>query len=553
MFKRSKPKPSIEMGIKKMTGNQGTYLERPFFNMKRVFLLALALLLSFIQGCNNLSGDTSIEFVEETPAGMGSEESLDSAKTPLVNPTPTVSPFPRILTLALPSRWVSTAGTALASLPAEHLPNAIQLLVSEPTLELVQTGHADLALIPDAEGILVAERTLALAVPWSSDWEGVTLDEAQRIVGEGSPFVAVFEWSDLPPTLRPLLIDGLHPSNPTYPLRLHWSLHHRPGLEQVALSIAPTLAEHMVDEVVKLTAVGDIMLARGLGEAIRSGEQAFPFAAVQHLLTDADLTLGNLESALGSGGQAEAKGYTFLAPVEAAGSLALAGFDVLSLANNHAMDYGPSTLMQAIDLLEVNGISSVGAGANDHQAYTPLLLAADDLQLAFLSFVDVPIEVHGFDTRTWSARVNHAGVAWADPTRMRSSIEVAKDTADLVIVLLHSGYEYIHTPSPPQQFAARLAIEAGADLVIGHHAHVLQGVEFYGDGVIVYGLGNFAFKDGGVGETGVMNIWLDAGGVRSLQFTPLVLGEDGRPMPADLDKAEQIRSHFYSLTSTTEP
>jgi poly-gamma-glutamate capsule biosynthesis protein CapA/YwtB (metallophosphatase superfamily) len=553
MFKRSKPKPFIEMGFMEITSKRGAYLERPLFNIKRVLLLALALALCFIQGCTNLSGDPSIEFVVETPVGMEAEESPDTTKPPSNHHTPTALPFTETLTLALAPRWLSAAENALASLPVDYLPSAIQLLASEPTLALVQTSQVDLALIPDAEGILVAERTLALAVPWSSDWEGVTLDEARVIVGEGSPFVAVFEWPDLPPTFRPLLVDGLHPSNPTYPLRLHWSLHHRPGLEDVALSMAPSLAEHMVTEVVKLTAVGDIMLARGLGEAIQSGEQAFPFAAVQHLLTDADLTLGNLESALGSGGQAEAKGYTFLAPVEAAGSLALAGFDVLSLANNHAMDYGPGTLIQAIDLLETKGISSVGAGADSNQAYAPLLLSADDLQLAFLGFVDVPVEVRGFDARTWHARVDRAGVAWADPEQMRSAIEVARDEADLVVVLLHSGYEYIQTPSPPQQYAARLAIEAGADLVIGHHAHVIQGVEFYGDGVIVYGLGNFAFEDGGVGETGVMNIWLDAGGVRSLQFVPLVLGEDGRPMPADLDKAEQIRSHIYSLTSTTEP
>jgi poly-gamma-glutamate capsule biosynthesis protein CapA/YwtB (metallophosphatase superfamily) len=541
------------MSSSEATDEQSVHLERLLFNFGRVLLLALALALCFLPGCANLPDIPSTEFLEEPPLGIDAEEPSESTRTPITNPTPTLSPLPETLTLALAPRWVSAAEAWLASLPVEHLPSEIQLLVREPMLELIQTDQVDLALMPDAEGIPITERTLVLAVPWSSEWEGVTLDDAQRIVDEGSPFVAVFEWPELPPTLRPLLINGLHPTNQTYPLRLHWSLHHRPGLEEVALHIAPTLAEHMENEVVKLTAVGDVMLARGLGEAIQSGEQALPFAAVQHLLTDADLILGNLESALGSGGRAEDKGYTFLAPVEAAGSLALAGFDVLSLANNHAMDYGPDTLIQAIALLNANGISSVGAGADANHAYAPLLLAVDDLTLAFLAFVDVPIEVQGFDTRTWQAGTDRVGVAWADPEQMRSAIKVARDKADLVVVLLHSGYEYIQAPSPPQQAAAHLAIEAGADLVIGHHAHVLQGVEFYGKGIIAYGLGNFIFEDGGADETGLMNIWLDTGGVRSLEFVPLILGGDGRPMPADLDKAELIRSQVYSLTTTTEP
>jgi poly-gamma-glutamate synthesis protein (capsule biosynthesis protein) len=355
------------------------------------------------------------------------------------------------------------------------------------------------------------------------------------------------------PAMKPLKIDGSHPSQLNYPLRTTWSLHAQPGLEEIAASIAQSLSKHLADEVVKVTAVGDIMLARGLGERIRTGEDAHPFSAVGYLLADADLTLGNLETALGEGGHAESKGYTFIAPPQAAEALGLAGFDVLSLANNHAMDYGPQILLEAIDLLEKHGISTVGAGANSAQAYAPFQDEITHITISILAFVDVPIEVRGFDTRIWSAQETKTGVAWADPMRMQSAIALSQEAADFTIVLLHSGYEYISAPSPPQQAAARLAIDAGADLVIGHHSHVLQGVEYYADGVIIYGLGNFAFEDGGVLESGLMNIWVDSEGIRSLQFIPLLVGQDGRPTPADPAHAESIRKEFYNLSRTVEP
>ena len=489
--------------------------------------------------------------LEETAATVSDQqpESPTPAASQVVAATET--PLPESLTLGLPPRWLSAGEAALASLPAGSIANSIRLQVMEPSLAQLQSGSIDLAILPDSAGTPVADRMLALAVPWTAEWEHVSLEEAESILDEGSPFVAVLEWPELSPTLKPLRVNGLHPSQPDYPLKENWSLHVRPGLEDIAIPLAHALSIQMKVELGQITAVGDIMLARGLGEAIRSGD--YPFAAVQHLLNRADLTIGNLESALGEGGQAETKGYTFQAPPEAAETLAHAGFDVLSLANNHAMDYGTQNLLQALELLKAQGVLGVGAGSDDSQANAPLFIEVGTLNIAFLSFVDVPVEVRGFDTRVWNAGTGKAGVAWADPQRMRTGIESARASADLVIVLLHSGYEYISEPSPPQQLAARLAIDSGADLVIGHHAHVLQGIEYYGDGVIVYGLGNFAFEDGGVQDTGLMNIWIDNEGVRSLEFVPLVLPDDGRPIPANPVRAELIRSNIYSLTRTVKP
>ncbi|MCA9961262.1 MAG: CapA family protein, partial [Anaerolineales bacterium] len=120
---------------------------------------------------------------------------------------------------------------------------------------------------------------------------------------------------------------------------------------------------------------------------------------------------------------------------------------------------------------------------------------------------------------------------------------------DHVIVVLHSGYEYVDSPSPPQVAAAHAAIDAGAALVIGHHAHILQGIEYYNGGVIVYGLGNFAFEIDGPPETAILNVWLDQNGVRQLELLPAVIQFGGQPRPAETWEAPAILQRVYALTN----
>ena len=127
---------------------------------------------------------------------------------------------------------------------------------------------------------------------------------------------------------------------------------------------------------VHILVVGDIMLDRSLGRTIGQGDLSFPFIHVQETLSSADLTIGNLDSSLGNIGTPESKSYTFQAPPEAAQSMGLAGFDAVSLANNHALDFGSGALIQAIDLLGEEGIAVVGAGKNESAAHNPLFLTS---------------------------------------------------------------------------------------------------------------------------------------------------------------------------------
>jgi poly-gamma-glutamate synthesis protein (capsule biosynthesis protein) len=408
---------------------------------------------------------------------------------------------------------------------------------------------AQVALVVGTEGLFCGQRELALVVPFTSQWESITLAEAEHILTDGSPFVAMMDWADMPATHKALKVDGLRPGDPGYPLMQSWSLVTATGYEAPAAELAPVLGDRLSeDAAISLTAVGDVMLDRALGDAIRTGEVTYPFAEVIDLLTPADLTVGNLESALGDLGSPVNKGYTFRAPPEAAEALAQAGFDLLSLANNHALDYGPLALQQAMDLLHQQEIATVGAGANDAAAHEPYVQEIHGLTLAFLAYVHVPIEVRGFDTQTWTATADRPGMAWADPERIQADVATAVNWADLVIVLLHSGYENVSEPSPPQVAAARAAIDAGASLVIGHHTHVLQGVEFYNEGVIIYGLGNFAFEDGGPPESTVLNVWLDEDGVRGMEFVPVIIEIDGHPRLTIENETTTILQWIYNLT-----
>jgi len=511
-------------------------------------ILLVTLLAS--SGCQLISPSVSTVKTIASPSAEQAQPAVHTQTNTPSQPEPAPTPEPsRPLRLGVPPQWAQAAAQAVENLSGAGS-NWEWVVESSTALnESLAQGNFDLALLHDSDGIPAGSRPLSLAVPLSSSWTHISLPEAEQILAEGSAFVAVMDWSEVTPNMRSLLVDGRHPSDPDYPLRDEWSLHSSPGFEGATEELAPFLIQELTfDAVIHLAAVGDVMLDRALGEAVVAGDVGYPFAQIEGALSTADLTIGNLESALGDLGAPEDKGYTFRAPRETAETLSLAGFDVLSLANNHAMDFGAEGLMQAIQLLEARGINTVGAGADDAAAHRPVIFEMNEIKLAFFAYVDVPVEFRGFDARTWIAGENDAGVAWAEPNRIHADVTAALTQVDLVVVILHSGYENVIQPSPPQLAAARAAIEAGAKLVIGHHAHVLQPLELFSDGVVAYGLGNFAFEDAGPPETGLLNIWIDARGVRELELVPLLLDTDGRPMPAGEEKSSAILESFYTMT-----
>lgn len=286
-------------------------------------------------------------------------------------------------------------------------------------------------------------------------------------------------------------------------------------------------------------AVGDVMLARSIGAQIARNGSAIPFAQVAGILEEGDLQVANLECTISDEGTPEKKGYTFRAPLGAADALESAGFDVVSQANNHALDYGSAALEQTRELLERRGIAVVGAGDDAGEAHAPITIERNGLRMAFLAYVNVPVETGGFDTGRWTASADSPGLAWALGDEIARDVAEARKQADIVIVMLHSGYEGQSAPNAAQRAAAHAAIDAGAALVLGSHPHVLQGTEKYKNGFIIYSLGNFVFDGyrGDANDSAILEATLDKQGVSDLKWIPIEI-ENGLPRPAkDIETA----------------
>ncbi len=484
----------------------------------------------------------AVTVAEELATAVPVAATETPAPTATAVPTiqPSATPVP-VITLNVPAHWWERSAEALEQ---------VGQLDGSSRFQLDSSEGAAIRLVNEEGAFEVAREALALVVPFTSDREAIGLEEANVVVSEGHEQIAVMPWSEIAPGMKALRVDGRLPADADYPLQEVWSLQAAPGYEESTAVLLPYLQAASADPVVHLVAVGDIMLDRSLGAAIARGDLEYPFSKVAEHLQAGDITVGNVESALGDTGTAERKRYPFRAPPEAAASLALAGFDIVSLANNHGMDYGEEALLQALSLLQEQGIGVIGAGKNAADAHAAEIREVDGLKLAFLAYVHVPVEaLTGFDTASWTAVGDLPGIAWGDPEMITADVAAVQDEVDLTVVVLHSGFEYVAAPSEPQMAAAHAAIDAGADLVIGHHAHILQGVEFYGDGVILYGTGNFAFEIDGPPETAIFDVWLDGSGVRQIGITPAIIQFGGQPRLVESWEDIGILGRVYYLSN----
>jgi poly-gamma-glutamate synthesis protein (capsule biosynthesis protein) len=171
--------------------------------------------------------------------------------------------------------------------------------------------------------------------------------------------------------------------------------------------------------------------------------------------------------------------------------LRAAGIDAVSVANNHTLDFGREALLQTLAHLKAASLSAAGAGKNAADAHKPVLLTADGRRVALVAASRVL-------PAGWHAGASHPGIAGAyDPAKLLRAIAAARPSADVVVAYLHWGVERAPLPEAYQRKLARRCIDAGADLVIGSHPHVLQGFEYYKDKLIAYSLGNFVFTNHG--------------------------------------------------------
>lgn len=238
---------------------------------------------------------------------------------------------------------------------------------------------------------------------------------------------------------------------------------------------------------VSLVFVGDIMLDRGVAWTVArraSGDYKFIFVNVP-TLKNADVLFGNLEGPLSDKGRDRFNLYSFRFIPETITSLSSAGFDVLSIANNHIGDWGKDAFIDTLSRLESAGIVPVG-DIRDEEGETALkVITVKGITFGFLGFTDVGPE--------WLGVGEPPRLSIASVDNVKKLVAMHAPKVDYLIVSFHFGNEYQTSPSKRQRILAEAAVKAGAKLIIGHHPHVVQPVETYGDGLIAYSLGNFIF------------------------------------------------------------
>jgi poly-gamma-glutamate capsule biosynthesis protein CapA/YwtB (metallophosphatase superfamily) len=289
---------------------------------------------------------------------------------------------------------------------------------------------------------------------------------------------------------------------------------------------------------VSLVAVGDIMLSRTVAKRMHQYGPDYPFASTTAFIRSADIAFGNLETSITPGEAVQPMEMSFRADPEAAQALKDAGFDILSLANNHTPNFGAQGLLDTFHYLDSVGIAHAGAGPDSVGAHAPAFLNVRGIRFAFLAYND-----HDVVPPEYEAGEHHAGTAIMHIEDMVSAVKAAKTQADIVIVSMHSGIEYEATPDDSQIAFAHAAIDAGAEMVIGHHPHVVQTMEVYKGKYIFYSLGNFIFDQMFSRQTReglTFKAMFTKEGLSGLEYHPVVIEDYAQPRLVEGAEARAI-------------
>lgn len=235
---------------------------------------------------------------------------------------------------------------------------------------------------------------------------------------------------------------------------------------------------------------GDIHFESPIRERLASSP-ASVLAPIAQILRRADIAVVNLETAVTDRGVSAPKTYTFRAPARAFAALEAGGVDVASLANNHGMDYGAQGLRDSLAAGRRSTVALIGAGSSEATAYSPYRRTVHGQRIAIIGATQV-LDDHLIDA--WTARGRQPGLASAKRvSRLTRAVRAARTTSDTVVVFLHWGRELVECPTTDQKRLATALVRAGADVVVGSHAHLLLGAGKLGKALVAYGLGNFVF------------------------------------------------------------
>lgn len=274
----------------------------------------------------------------------------------------------------------------------------------------------------------------------------------------------------------------------------------------------------------------------------------------------ADLSVVNMETSLTEGGSPwPGKPFTFRAPASALDAVAGAGVDAVTMANNHAFDFGDAGAEDTFAAKDDSPIPVVGIGRDEDEAYAPATLEANGVKVAVIGASQVYEET----LANRSADENSGGIAASAPDerldRLIAEVKKAKKTHDVVVTMMHWGIEAAHCPGDPAIDTSKALEKAGADVIIGSHAHRVNGHGWQGNSYVHYGTGNFVYylNRDTAGHTGVLTVTIDvpasdeeADGplVSDAEWTPMLIGYDGIPRPAVEVAGQDTADQLTALT-----
>ncbi len=274
-------------------------------------------------------------------------------------------------------------------------------------------------------------------------------------------------------------------------------------------------------------------------------------APIAPVLASADLTMVNLETAITERGEPVAgKNFHFRSPAESFIALKAAGVDVVNMANNHALDYGPVGMDDTFAAIAASKLPVVGIGHDATEAYRPYRTVIKGQRIAVFGALDwlEPALIS-----QWSATDKQPGLAFSiDRGRLLSAVAAVRPEVDTLVTFLHWGIEETHCASPEQETLAHALLGAGADIVVGSHAHRVFGAGRVGASLVAYGLGNFVYwrEDGESGRSGVLMVSATGRQVDSYSWIPARI-KRGVPVPqtgtaAAADSAEWVHRRVCS-------